>query len=101
LEEPSRGVLYFQRPRDRRVFLLLVLNGYHAKAFLSPGQNDPRCDADLLSAVPDFRTVYGGWRPAGELGGLSLGELSGLFAGRVVLRREGARDYDFMVGSIL
>jgi hypothetical protein len=87
--------------RDRALFLLLLLNGYHAKAFLSGNLSNPSVDADLQQAVPKFALVYQCWQPAAELSSLPLAELNRLFEGPALREEEVKRDYNHMVSSIL
>jgi hypothetical protein len=58
LGDVAEGVCLFKRSNEKLIFLMLVLNGFHVRSFLSKGQNDPSVEVELLEAVPNFGTIY-------------------------------------------
>ena len=66
LSSSSSGIAVFEEDHNKQLLLLILLNAYYVKTYLSQ-HSPPQVDAEILSLIPDFPRIYRNWRPDNEL----------------------------------
>ena len=100
LSVSATNITLFEEDHNKQLLLLILLNAYYAKNFLSP-EMPPTLDNEILTLIPHFARVYRAWRPDSTLQQASLGELNATFGRWSHPQRRGRIDYNQLANKIL